>query len=722
MDKQKIEVEVDLFEQQVSEIKKQLTNLLVIVSDGRIPDSDDMSSLDIDVKKLTEKYNLIYEMTKENVLPDELPELGSSVTKCVDAIERSKRQMLKMQIKNASITLSKFISVSSMIKEYAEALMPYQKAAKSILIKLDNDMPEELSAETEGVSVFINALEVENINNSEGISLLEKVSKFYPMQIQWGLVGKQYFYLTTETNEQFGGDRGSEHTEAEFLSQAHKTKVDFENEAVNNSLQEVAATENIDVDSFEGLKDDSLMENVQENESEVNESLGHNEYLYAINKPKSSTPSASSFRKEIIKMSKMSKEVCTILPLLTNLGVLTKEQIYLYGVCMDCFEENDKIKDNVDTCVELLSTKGYLACFEYEKGEKREIAYCLSTYCYGSMQKESISSQMKGFWALSYGNYKVCSSGETDRTVIIDAIENNSRLIEYFYGIKSFLAKEEYQIVKQSICWENNYYRVSVFDVGKEVLCHLFNPCVADSWDTDETILLVDEDDIEYVKNSDSVAVFLVFSAGRILSLSDYIHRDVTELQSEAQNSILDDLNEDSAEKEIECTSRKSDIAIKVNDQNVIETYNSELSDITPMALLNGGRTPTDYEFAEGVKSILTKTAKTKEQLTSAIVQSVLLAKGAGVVENYTDSKRISAQLRLSTNLLLDGLSYTSECLASSFENPKKDAPSLVLAAYMYAMITPAMAFDYGLKNQLEIFFEQFDTYFAELVSFKALF
>ena len=47
----------------------------------------------------------------------------------------------------------------------------------------------------------------------------------------------------------------------------------------------------------------------------------------------------------------------------TNLGVLSKLQIYMMGCCMDCFDGGEDAKDRVYSAVDMLVTKGYLAEF-----------------------------------------------------------------------------------------------------------------------------------------------------------------------------------------------------------------------------------------------------------------------------------------------------------------------------------------------------------------------
>ena len=79
----------------------------------------------------------------------------------------------------------------------------------------------------------------------------------------------------------------------------------------------------------------------------------------------------------------------------------------------------------------------------------------------------------------------------------------------------------------------------------------------------------------------------------------------------------------------------------------------------------------------------------------------------------------------MATRLLLEEDSYSSECLSTAFSDEKKDIPALVLAAYMNALLTPAIAYDYALKAQGEQYLRfkfNKNELFEELEVFKPLF
>ena len=98
--------------------------------------------------------------------------------------------------------------------------------------------------------------------------------------------------------------------------------------------------------------------------------------LTATNRVKNSSPSASSFKKEIIKLAKNNKEVRAILPLLTNLGVLNREQIYIVGICMDVFEESDRDREKVEAAIDALARKGFIAGFIARTALQRKHSVC----------------------------------------------------------------------------------------------------------------------------------------------------------------------------------------------------------------------------------------------------------------------------------------------------------------------------------------------------------
>jgi len=697
MNTQNINELISLYNQQVGYIKEHLTNLLVVVSDGRIPSKEELTAFDTDMEKLCEKYDGIYAYTRGMVSEEELPPVGSSVIKYADAFMNSKARFFREQMDDVRRILIKFISIKSMLPEYTAVLQPYQDSATELLNQINETTIDAIIPKTEASKVFLAIMEVENINSAEGIKLLEQVSKHYPMQVQWGLAGKQYYFEQSENN------------------------INIEAILPNS---ETAITE----DAL--INEQSLDETtVEKTELMEGQAVLRSDMLKAVNKVKRGTPSATSFRKEIIKLSKSYKEVRAILPLLTNLGSLTKEQFYLFGVCMDCFAESDKAKNSVDKTVEALVSKGYLACFEYEDESVPTVAYCLSKYCYSCMYKDSIALQMKGFWDLSYGAYKCYCESEVEKIYIHEIVRNNSLLLKYVYAMKGTLGKEDYQTLKQSIKWKGNHYQIMVFNDNMQFDGYLVNI------NTLIDIEAIEEPNLLFCDESGSLPSAFNIKCERVFVLQDGNIRkyDVNEGLVTAQNiGIIEESEEttgtESVSKEAEKVIPEECVQGEEPEEQEEQTDSEEVSEdnsaenATPASLLQKSATPSDDEFCQTISNILHRKASTKEQLTSVIVQAVLLAKSAGWEKNRPNTKKLSAQLQLATGLMLDEAAYTSENLAASFMNPTGDDKPMMLAAYLFAMLAPATAFDYGLKNQTERFFSDYEMYFGELSVFKPLF
>lgn len=127
-----------------------------------------------------------------------------------------------------------------------------------------------------------------------------------------------------------------------------------------------------------------------------------------LNKVKVGAPSASTFKKEIDKLGRQYPEIRTILPLFTNLGVLSKLQLVAFSKCLDCLDGGEEMVDRIDSAIDFLVEKGYLAHFI--AGGDTDL-YCLSGYSLSCLQKESIR-QSQNLFSLSVGNVKLYANTE----------------------------------------------------------------------------------------------------------------------------------------------------------------------------------------------------------------------------------------------------------------------------------------------------------------------
>lgn len=736
---------LDSFNAQADSVKNKLTNLLVTVSDGRVPSKDELQLFNADMDTLVSEYGKLKEESESILTVDEMPKDGSKASEYVAAVANSKSRIIKLQLEKAESVLQRFLKVKSLIVEYETALSPFKEKAAEVLKNLSEDNIDEMLPETEVPELFLKALDTENINGPEGFKILGEINKYYPMQVQWGLVGKQYIIdeeAEVEVKAESSVEEPIEQTE-EVPETDSMDKVQQEAEVVaeeetaeptaeGNPAEATEQTIDISSDDTE-VKETSAT--VEEQETDVPEE--QEVLLTAINKVKSGTPSASSFKKEIVKIVKNNKEVRDVLPLMTNLGILTKDQIYLIGICMDCFEESDRDREKVDAAVEALANKGYLACFEYNEVDSTREAYCLSTYCHGCLKKDSISVQMRGFWSLSFGDAKVVTSSDMKKDVIEKFIRNNDRLGEYLYAVKGLVEPDEYQKIKQSIRWQENYYRIAVIKDGETTVCHLYDPeNIPDE---------VKEEGILVVGNDTKISSSFIDGDKKIFV---YDNQSVVLLGEEKSTSNIDDTPDEKSDKEIEQTEElKAEEPKESEEETKIKTPAKEVKpvsmtqeedsseavydsgEISVKSLLEKKSIPTDEEFCTVIKQLLNREATTKEQLTSIISQTIAFAKAVGDAstkengepKDYAESYRLSAQLRLASNLMLNECVYTSEFLSSVFPNPDNDDPAIMLSAYMFAMLIPGMAFDYGMKNQTEIFLEHYENYFDDFAAFKPL-
>lgn len=714
MDIQELEILLNIYNQKANSVKNQLTNLLVTVSDGRIPSAEIMSSFDDNIAVLRTKYTDIYEAAQAIVGVENIPAIGENIGKYVNIVRENRFRIIREQIDQAKNILIRFIAVKAKIEMYATALKPFQDAASELLALVTEENISDILPQTKVHNAFLNAVAFENIGTSEdGLSLMREIGNHYPFEVRMGLVANQYYF----------DNRNSSDT----------------TEIVEDPSESVASGEMIS-DALTKNTESSTCDNSTEEATGANESV-----LTAVNKLKSGTPSAASFRKDIIKLAKVHKSVRTIMPLMTNLGVLTKEQCFLFAVCMDCIENNDQNRSFVYTAVDILTSKGLMACFEYHNNDEMVGAYCLSDYSNSCIRKESISVQMKGFWDISFGNYRFCCDNTVADSLVRNAVSTNEQLLKYVCVAKRQLTEKEFSAVKNSIIWKDGHYQVVVIYNDTQYICHLVSPteCINDV--ENENIFICDENgQLSFLCNEQ----YRVFGLkdGSIICLTDngsaLKANNNTVVNATTEEEIIVSTN--SVEAEIIANANSTDSSVitkkfdaqlsdageipssaadaEMNSTGETDNFPIESTAATPVELLAKKSIPTDDEFCNVVYSIINSEATTVEQLKSSIVNAVLLAKGAGLEVNRPKVKALAEQLCLATNILNPEGQYSSEVITNAFPDiePKDSAPAL--ATYLFALLTPSIPFDYGLDSQIRIRFDNYENYFGCFEAFKPLF
>lgn len=739
MQKKSISDLIASFDEQSDKVKLYLTDLLDVVKEGRVPSEDALSTMNAGMANLRTRYDAIYKMAQEIVPVDDIPENGAAVADIIKAVSNSRSKYICEQLERAKVILKKFIGIKSLIDEYASALAPYQSAAANLLAQMTEDTIEELIPQTEAPELFLDAMAIESIHNPAGVELMKRVQQHYPdMEITFGLIGKQYYFNSDTIDASLGHSESSCEIPAADITLHIPEEVPAVHETAIPESTYAPVVSQID----NNMHDDLTGEDITT--------------FHILNKVKIGVPSASNFKKEIDKMARYFAEVRSILPLFTNLGVLSKFQIYMMGICMDCFNDVADKKGRVYAAVDFLTEKGYLAKFMVDTETE---LYCLSAYGCGCMQKESIK-QARNIFDISIGNVKLSANTGIQSAEALLFHRCNDVLMAYLWNQRRCLPKAEYGKIKESVKWCDNHYQVVFYNEG--IICTAYlglllndkaesNAMEIDATNIDAKYIIISRSNADHAFIFNDVCEKVLVADTEMLHICDPKQGLVSQvngtlLKAEEVTSEEETIAEDEpsalkfesvpsllTEPVVSAvenkTIRDTSIASGTDETTPIQSSAAVVDEqpegvavvLTPCLALGLDRTPTDEEFCQLVHDLLSNGVD-KQELPTAITNAVLLARGAGLIKDYPKSKQLSAQLRLATMLMLEECNYSSESLSTAFSNAEMDVPALTLAAYMYALLTPAVMYDYGLKVQTEQYLADFDEYFEELAPFKALF
>ena len=759
MNKNDFEATLEKFDLLAVSTQERLTEMMSLLASSKVPSNEDVNALNDSFEALRSNYEDAVALAKERLSEMELPPEGSSLKEYAVAVENSSAIYVRQQIEKAETILSRFTRIRAKLSEYALILKPYQDTAAELLNELSEQTIEKITPETVAPAALLDAIDTDNIHSKEGFALLEEVSRHYPNQVQWGLVGHQFFIESEDSKEESAYSK-EELAQVDSLPEKEITVSDTTEPGQNADAVEAAVSCDEQKEEPESgqsklgvilnpsnsdtnvpsmtLTDDASEEREAANAPSIQDILS------PVNKIKTGTPSASSFRNDVIKLGKINPEIKVILPLLTNVGALTKEQAFLFGVCMDCIEETDKSRNAVALSIEALVHKGYLACYKYVVNGQDKEAFCLSSYCYNCVRKDSISVQMKGYWALSFGKYRFIADENICEKKLLDAINSNSALVHYLYAMRETLEKKAYRIVKQSIRFENGHYSVAVIDQDQAIKSILLSDESEISNSGDSVILLCSEMDSVPEEVPANIDMIFLVNKG-IINRFSYVDGLLQHQQGEGSEleeitgdeaAIADGLShenslEDTIEDGGEELGSSRSMSEEDTENNPIFTHDPKavdcvseaiLEEIDPHVLLEKRASPSDGEFCALISKLLNRPASTRDHLTSVIVQGVLLANGAALEKDRKNTRLLADQLKLATHLLLGESPYSSEHLTAAFSDPECEEKALLLSAYLFAMLTPSVSFDYGLRNQTEMFFSQYGHYFGNFSAFKPLF
>lgn len=690
---------LDDFDNLTEEAKTTLTKSLSQIDEGLVPSDNDVEEICQAISNLQGKYSEIFELVRHSLPSDVDISIGEPISSLMETYEIHEATSIKEELIKAKEILGEFISVRSKIAIYASALKPFQEDAEVLLTDFEGKIEkEQLQEQIAAPSLFLRAIKDEDLKSDDGLQLLETLGEMYSSHVQLGLALGSYYLPNLEPTNREANTNPSEESSTKDSSKNEKTDTAPIEIDPNTDSESIKATDNLMVDS------ETEAEPVQEIENEVAENPSaacEVSYLTATSKIKNAKPSASGFKNDIKKFPPF---VGVLLPIFTNLGVLTEKQLYRFCVA-EYYTKGGRIGTNeIETLLTHLASKGYLAA--YPLNTRPEKAYCLSEYCGQVLKKDTVAS-CQDLWSVSFGKFFVTGGQTIEEPQVTSIIEDNELLITYLESIHQHNSKENCTTILETIKRNDNTYSVGFLDDGEVVICQLANKALVDAAPENENILLVND-------------TYTDFSPS-----NTFYRLDGKEIPQETTQAETKEETNNNSEKNSALKKHKKVAAIKTNTVTPKEIgipSDNQKKEDDIFRFLDLEDTPSDDEFVAFTLDLLSKKKDFPHNINSGIIQPLLLTKAASFEENYDNSQALYKQLLFASALPLDDYQYSSEQLASAFADEFDCTESAKLAAYMYAMMAPEAPYDYGLINEAKAFFNSYESYFPSYPEVKPLY
>ncbi len=672
----------DQFEKNTATAQEKINEILSVISSGRVPEEIMVNGTVTEIDALRDTYSEILSYAKS--ISDDDIGTDKSISEIKNCIENSEKNRIAVRIQAVKAIMEKFIRVKSDIEIYVSELKPYQQKAREFVNNIESLSIENIEAESQGAKVFIDALENENPDSEYGYELICNAKNFFSERVVRGLDRDKYYlgeedeFTINETNSDEGVVSSSD-SSVNNQDNVHELSIES---AVSSDADEIVAVEKTE------------------------------DYCYALNEGKTGPCKAAAFKSDI---EKMNDDVRCIIPLLSNLGIMTSEQIVRYNVLLGGMKNNETASSNIEFALTKLTEKGYV--IEYKSGDST--VYCLSGYSTGCLQKESIKN-IKAFWAYSLGQFSIANPDEKLSSSMVDSIiQDNDLLYEYLNVVKETLGKREYGKVQASFKRSNSSYDVDAIISGETYKCRLYN---GDNDYADKTVIvLTDKYDVPSEIDEEKIILCDGFKIWKH-NADNSTPSDITE----EKEPVISDKPETKPEPE-KITEEKTEKPI------ILETR-QEPSKQEPVTVTNvieyeeyndnhlENDVPSEESFIDNINELLNRKVSSIDDLRSVVVDGVLLAKAASLIPGYDNVSRYYQQLLLATDIPIQDRNYTDLVLLDAFQDITNDNRCIMLSAYMFALLSPRRAYDYGIASQADMFLHNFEEYFPGLEKVKPFF
>jgi hypothetical protein len=696
---EQIKAMTDAFLNSTNRVKELSSDIIALMDRGIAPSGSQISAVMVEIEQIQNAYATIRELAKRSAPNDIALEREYSIYEYTELIETSRRAERQKQLEQYRQCIRNFLHVRSDDLSYEKELLPYRDEAAELLQRFQgkDDSGGFDAADiqrVEGFQLFTQAVELDDPGSDAATELMDRLENHFSGKTQRGLALKKYKISEIE----------AEAKKEDAVSLA----------APPASVRPVAVA-----------PDDTAIAKASA-EAPV--------MVQARGKIKQSKANASSFKREI---TRMPKEIWTILPLLTNLGVLSAPQIFEFGLLTDCFHvgdgAQDTVKDAITRSLTQLIVKGIVVA--YDLPEDQETVYCLTQYGSGCLEKSSICVDMHGFWSISFGQYRFCGENEIDARLLTDAYGHSAALLTYLARVKPLCDPDMFRNIKSSIIWKRDHFEVAVPDENR--VLHSCGVCRCpedlerlDGMDT----LLIFPDFRQIVPKSDSD--YSSFALSRQLLCWKGSGWEEYTIHAEAPEEDAPEAAEDSPEEENPSVEEAPPVPVEIKEkaasdalpsmepcpQEAPAASDAQEDDGTVrqrcLTMIDAKQSPDDKSFLSLIYQLIREDTGDWQGLKNAL----LLAKAVSFRKQSYDVQSLYKQLSAATNMGLDRCRYTGEALSETFATGNELTESCQFSTYLYGCLFPDYPYDYTFRAAAQAMVDDFESIFPSYGCLKGLF
>ncbi|MBQ7156109.1 MAG: hypothetical protein IJR85_11220 [Synergistaceae bacterium] len=409
-------------------------------------------------------------------------------------------------VEKAEVIFSAFVNVRAKSQEYAQALKASQNEAQAMLRNISEVCIDDIIQMSEVCEAFLSAINMENIPSD--LAPLEQ----YPGKVLVGVIGHQYYLADAEQ------ETAPDDEEYFILKIADEPAIQQETVQVKPEHSQITVYR----PSF--ISDDEV-----------------EEVLFPVNRIKTGKPSASSFKNDMKNLAIGNRYIRTLLPLLTHIGAMTKDQAYFFCLCMNWMPDSVSDKAKLETCIDVLAQKGYIAHYEY--GGKD--IYCLTVYTFTCMEKKSIAEKMTGFWRCSFGENIFGGRDRISSFFLKSMCEANYALLLCLHYEVDKLNEMDFHAVMNSIKFTSGNYDIDIVYQGEIFRCTLLVDLFElHSFDGANVIVICGEGELPE-KISPNIHVLFVLSFDRNMVRYSCLDGEKVMVSQDIRSEVPDDIDDD---------------------------------------------------------------------------------------------------------------------------------------------------------------------------------